>query len=266
MITQKIEKMVDGVAQDMTAHVQQPITKNQRLDRELDSGDFSYLKRDTLCDDRISAPLSNYRITLSDGENAPVTVEFIGTDTRALLRGKIGKGDTSDTASLFRHSVMLTEPTKLLEGVLIDGMAVTQPEDVVSRKSLYAVLKRLFMVASLVKSEMEQKYFLADNEAVENILKNTVSPQFKWSTQTTLWECLCDIGSVIDAIPRLVMDESEGFGTKGEYIIVTFDLINEMTEQMTQLLDEHTIDYGAGIVDDQYNTQLRSVLENVKEE
>lgn len=347
MITLKIERATDGITKDITDSVQQPITLTQRLDRELDSGSFDYLKYDVNCSDSIDAPLSNYRVTLSDGENEPVTVDFIGTDSRTLLRGKFGDGNTRDTAPLFRHSVMLTEPTKLLEGMLIDGFAVTQPEDQSERKSLRDVIVKLLKVASvgrlskgtskseqshvvavsnllglregyidinteetngavgyvqitnlqsnatiinssvsitgsnsfrislrwysLTNNEIEVelsylvkfrdcKYLLTGNKKTVSLLQKTISPQFKWSTQTTLWECLCDIGSVIDAIPRLVASD------ENKFVYVDFDLVNDKSNEIGQLLDERTIDYGEEVDDSQFNTQLRSVVENIKEE
>ena len=362
MIIQQIE--ING--KDMTELVQQPIVLNQRLDRELDSGEFNYLNHDDKCKDRIQAPLSNYKITLtdSDDETSTQTLEFIGTDKRSLLRGKFGNGRTDD-APLFRHSVALTEPTKLLEGVLIDGFAVSQPDPdelvtvsasgslsltmssfqsgdshcwkesstngyveielphaiqsvevsvqssqsvnllavypkykrssnenadnwftvglswlssgfssltinytytyqtlaINESDSLEKVVNRLLNVTPLHKYNGEsQAFVLVTNEDAKKLLQNTLSPQFKWSTQTTLWECLCDIGSVIDAIPRLVADSN------GEYRQVTFDLINSKTAETDEMLDDYAIDYAEEVDDRQYNTQLRSVVENIKEE
>ena len=81
--------------------------------------------------------------------------------------------------------------------------------------------------------------------------------RFALASVLPLWG---DVGSVIDAIPRLVAD------SKGEYRLVTFDIINSATEESDEMLDNYAIDYAEEVDDSQYNTQLRSVLENVKEE
>ena len=246
----------------------QPIVITQRLDRELDSGSFDFIRRDDKCKDNIEAPLSHYIVTLDDGVNPnPETIDFIGTDQRTLLRGKFGDGNTQDTAPLYRHSVALTELTKLLEGELIDGFAVTQPEDESQRVSLYRVLDSLLQVTTLRRRQQDLTYYTYIPSSPA--LVYTKSPQFKWGPQTTLWECLCDIGSAIDAIPRLVVDQYEGDG-EGEVgyfrLCVDFDLINTQAAEVVELLDDRTIDYGEEVDDSQYNTQLRSVVENVKEE
>ncbi|MCH5157480.1 MAG: hypothetical protein J1G02_06375 [Clostridiales bacterium] len=346
MITQTIVNL--STNEDITESVQQPITINQRLDRELDSGYFDYRKCDKECEDRITTPLSGFRITLSDGDKEDMVADFIGTDQRTLLRGKFGSDKTGHTAPLFRHNVNLTEPTKLLEGTLIDGFAVTQPdenkntqgkstteyltfgsfdrveeyatisfgyktiktesalksvsvqirssnvatvssgvrfqegddffevyvgyttkpayielsytyEELFKSQSLKEVVDRLLKVSSLCQTGEEQRFVFNPNSSLDLLLKNTISPQFKWSTQTTLWECLCDIGSVIDAIPRLKANGSK-------FVYVDFDLVNDSSQKVTQMLDEFAIDYGEEVDESQYNTQLRSVVENIKEE
>lgn len=349
MITFKVEKINEGTLEG----VQQPIRINQRLDRELDSGDFNYTKHDPLCRDCIDAPLTPFRIELSDedtnDDNPPLTVDFVGTDTRTLLRGKFGDGKTTDTAPLFRHCVMLTEPTKLLEGTLIDGFAVTQPEEdenteseltteritfsgfdreetrngikygykeiklahsiksvrvsivqvgseisysgvefnvgddhfyivigytsrpgyieleyiyerLYKSQSLEEVVDRLLAVTSLRKRNQSQVFKFNPESKVKSLLTNTLAPQFKWSPQTTVWECLCDVGSVIDAIPRLKADDA------GKFVYVDFDLVNDTAGDTGKLLDKYAIDYAEEVDDSQYNTQLRSVVENIKEE
>lgn len=352
------------VLNNYTNMVVEPVTIEQRLDRELDSGSFDFIKRDVNSTDEIDAPLSHYRVTFSDGASE-MTADYIGKDTRTLLRGKYGDGSMQDAAAMFRHGLLLTESTKLLEGLLIDGFAVTQPEEISSRQSLYEVVDRLLETIPLIKSaddvyyvptlcdgqvvsstkvdtlyrntvrneyiipykvtsadvslpaysaenvkitigsyhgvvdgesvvgslvnasfdfysttqivsveyiltvqvlpsdtiqSIDQLYAITDDSKIVSLLKNTTAPQFKWGTQTTLWECLCDVGSAIDAIPRLVADVT------GEYNLITFDLINETIDEVDDLLDNYARDYGEEVDDSQYNSQLRSVVENVKEE
>lgn len=354
MITQKIEKLFidtktgNTVSPDYTPLVIEPLTIEQRLDRELDSGSFDFIRRDTDCTDDIDAPLSHYRVTLSDGVSAPISYNFIGKDTRSILRGKFGDGTSEDTAIMFRHSVMLTEPTKLLEGDLIDGFAVTQPEEngsatsvtqemtfagfdrtetvsgmnygykmvkceyaiksasiniqsvggsyfysdveftvgddffyvvigytsrpgyiqlyytyekLFQSQSLKEVIDRFLEVSPMRKSSGEsQTFFVSSDAHVELVLKNTVAPQFHWSPQSTVFECLLDLGNVIDAIPRLVADAN------GEYNQITFDFVNEQVGEVDDLIDDNTRDYFSEFDDSQYNSQLRSVVENVKKD
>jgi hypothetical protein len=62
------------------------------------------------------------------------------------------------------------------------------------------------------------------DENIEYALKRVLSPEFRWEAGTLLWECLCDIGNVINAIPRLLYNEDEG-----TFNIITFDMVNEVT-------------------------------------
>jgi hypothetical protein len=62
------------------------------------------------------------------------------------------------------------------------------------------------------------------DENIEYALKRVLSPEFNWEAGTLLWECLCDIGNVINAIPRLLYNNAKRVPN-----IITFDMVNEVT-------------------------------------
>lgn len=162
---------------------------------------------------------------------------------------------TSSNGSIYSHQVALTEPSKLLQGVMIDGFGVTQPEDYGSRKSLLEVVNRLLAVTPFDCL----RFILTNDSNVTSALKSVVSPEFKWNTQTTLWECLLQVGAVIDAIPRLA-----AYGS-GNYIVVTFDFVNAYVDEVDSLDDGATNALGENVDEIQYNTALSSVVENLRE-
>jgi hypothetical protein len=59
----------------------------------------------------------------------------------------------------------------------------------------------------------------------DELLYGVDSPEFAWGCGTTLWECLCDIGNVVNCIPRV--DIRDG------YKFVIFERINEIMEELT---------------------------------
>lgn len=161
----------------------------------------------------------------------------------------------SDQKGVYLHEVSLTEPSKLLQGVMIDGFGVTQPEDETKRKTLYYVVNRLLAVTPFDG----QRFTLTNKASVIGVLKSVKSPEFKWNTQTTLWECLLQIGAVIDAVPRLVMDN------RGKYTVVTFDFVNAFGNKADNISDQWTNAEGQNINEGLYNTALSAVVENLRE-
>lgn len=248
--------------QDITSKVQQPLTLSFRLDRELDSGNFTTFVENNSTD-KIIAPLTKHQIIIADGTGNTLQGDYIGTDQRAMLRNK---ADNGNLTALFRHSVNITEATKLLEGVLIDGLGVTQP-NTGTQKNLLEVTQRLLRqtkkqqtATSVGIGTFGTGYFsLIDDTNLTELLANTESPQFRWSPQTTLWECLCDIGSVIDAIPYLEYD------ALNELRNVGFLVLNDETATITDLIDEYTYSYGEEVNEQQYNSRLTAIVENIKE-
>lgn len=217
-----------------------PVDIQLRLNEQLDGGTASFYVTE-LINKSVNKPLDKYTVTIGDK-----SYDFVGFDQRAFVRKK-----TASTA-VYKHTVKLTEPTKLLQGVLVDGFAVTQPDP--PTKTLKDVVNRV-----LANTPWGLRvYYLTADTTVVSILENTMSPQFKWNTQTTLFEVLCDVGAVIDAIPRLVADVDGNFNT------VTFDFVNESGTQV-EALDEAT-EYGATVEETQYNTALSAVVENLQEE
>ena len=235
-----------------------PLKITQQLTTELDHGSVTYLKTEN-ASSLLVAPLSVYRVQIDSSEAGKTeTLDFVGMDSRAVLRNE-GNG-----TAIFKHEVALTEPSKLLQGHLIDGAGVAQPEEESERKTLYEVINRLLQITPLydypASGAIDTEFVLTDDSEVVKALQDKKSPEFKWNTQTTLWECLVQIGAVMDAIPRLVADDS------GRLRVITFDFVNLYSDEIESIEDGYTSVSGSNVEESQYNTMLSALVENVREE
>ena len=139
---------------------------------------------------------------------------------------------------------------------MIDGFGVSQPETYDDRQTLFDSVNRFLTFTTFDG----KRFSLTADTNVINVLKSVKSPEFKWNTQTTLWECLLQAGAVVDAIPRLVADSN------GDYTVVTFDFVNSYTNEVISISDTWTNVEGENLEENQYNTALSSVVENLREE
>ncbi len=146
----------------------------------------------------------------------------------------------------------LIEPSKELQGYFVDGLSFTKNKN--SKKSLFAVISRVLSITPLRKKNQMQKFFLTSDNSVTNVLQQTKSPQYTWSSQTSLWEVLCDIGSYIDAIPRLTCNE-----LTGEFNVITFDFINTFGATTEIPYYSRLIN----INEEQYCSQLETNVQNL---
>lgn len=237
-----------------TLHGIVPLDLRWRLNEQLDGGTANYIKTE---DKALGAntPLDKYSVTI-DNE----TFEFVGMDSFAVWkRQSASRTDESGnvsfyTAEIRKHQLALTEPTKLLQGVMIDGFQVTQPNP--PTKTLKDVVTRVLKYSPFDG----QRFYLTTDTTVVSVLTATISPEFRWNTQTTLFEVLQDIGAVINAIPRLVS------GANGEFTVVTYDFVDDYGTAVTDLADGFTTDTGNSVDGDQYNSELTAVVENLTEE
>lgn len=220
-----------------------PVKIVQELSTELDSGEVSYIQSGEM---KISIPFAKYTISLYDhSTHANRSFSFIGIEECALLRSATNQAD-----ALSKHTVALTEPAKLLQGTLIDGFGVTQDEAL--SVSIKTVVERLLAQANL---DRQGEYTLVDSNP---ILEKTPCPEFKWSPQTTLWECLEQIGAVIDAIPAIV----PGYSFNRVY----FKYVNSSDSVADEMIDAYAQPHGVSFAENQYNSSLGSVVENLLEE
>lgn len=231
-----------------------PLDLQWRLNEQLDGGTANYLKTENK-DIGVNTPLDKYSVTI-DNE----TFEFVGMDSYAVWKRKsMAQMDESGnvsfyTAEIRKHQIALTEPTKLLQGVMIDGFQVTQPNP--PTKTLKDVITRVLKYSPFDG----QRFYLTTDTTVVSVLAATISPEFRWNTQTTLFEVLQDIGAMINAIPRLVS------GANGEFTVVTYDFVDDYGTAVADLSDGFTTDTGNSVDGDQYNSELTAVVENLTEE
>jgi hypothetical protein len=179
-----------------------------RLDEQLDSGNVV-----TILEEQIPFP------PMSMGE-------LVFQDNNALERLPCYFFDSVEEREekYFIHNLLLIEPTRRLMGILIDGMKVTQPIDGNTKKTLYNIVERLLKVCSMLGENDTPEFSLTSDDKILSLLQNTESPEFAWEAETQLWECLKDIGDVINCIPRLTFNSN-----KTAFNVVTFDAVNKVT-------------------------------------
>jgi hypothetical protein len=206
-MTVKIE-IYDGV--NWTTHkLYNSVEFDERLDEQLDTGRVQVINNTS----ELFHDFSMVRLTLDDGTTTKEAY-FYGVDSVEMR-----------SAGYYIHTLELCEPTRLLMGRFIDGRKVTQPVKG-DKKTLKTVLDELLKVAKLLEvvdgEVYPPEFSFVDDE--DEPLSSTISPEFYWNAGTSLWECLCDIGNVIDCMPRLTINSE-----KTAFNLIKFDKINAIT-------------------------------------
>lgn len=201
-----------------------PVEVSEKLSEELDSGELKFYtdSRENDGKEMLYPQMTMFSIEIDMGTDRARKFYFYGTDTAEKLN-----------PYLWKHRVLLAEPTKDLEGVILDGLGFAQPEDNSQRMTLYDIVQRLLACTPLRIQGQPQKYTLiSESEAPEiiDILKAQTTeekllPEFFWSSQTTLKEALCDIGAYCNLYPRLTLNPATN-----TYTVVTFDEVNKVRE------------------------------------
>lgn len=185
---------------------------DERLDEQLDSGNIQ-----TINDSGVAyEDYSLYRLVTTDADGESREEVMFGFDT-VEKRGK----------DYYIHMVELVEPTRIVMGIPIDGCKVTQPIEG-EKKSLYDVVFDVqggLITKARLKSVKSPHWDLFDwpSDAVEK-MQNIPSPEFHWECGTLLWECLCDVGNVINCIPRVRF-----VGTNTDRMFIDFIPVNDVT-------------------------------------
>lgn len=203
----KIKK--DGVYTAVKLH--NTLTFDQRLDEELDGGSAAAFNSES----EEMAEFTEALLTLTD-DTGTLTVPFYAFD------------DVQKRArDYYLHSFELVEPTRLLMGITIDGLKITQPIDGTAKKTLLEVAQRVLrcykthLYSEVVQGGVAVYPSFKLDENITALLSSVVSPEFDWQAETLLFEVLQDIGDVINCIPRLTTD------TNGDFSVITFDKVND---------------------------------------
>ena len=175
---------------------------DERIDETLDGGNVQLI----MPTKTPLNPMSAAKLKLYD-ETGEISEDFFLFDT-VEKRGK----------NYYAHSITLCEPTRLFMGQMIDGLRITQHTDGSAKKSLYSAIQRVLKNYTLKGYNSSSAFTLDADTTLTNILQNTESPEFAWQAETLLFEVLCDIGNVINAIPRLKYPN-----------LITFDFVNQIT-------------------------------------
>lgn len=210
----------------VTYNLYNSVAFDERRDEQFDTGSVQLISTSKIPFDDYCAVRMN---TTDDLEVK--TSYFVGFDSVEKRGG-----------GYFIHTLELAEPTRLLMGILIDGRKVTQPIEGSgeTKKSLYEVLQGLLNTFETLSynqvnasgrprsrmrivTEYDYNNLLS---TTKNLMENTTSPEFHWEAETSLWECLCDIGNVINAIPRLTYNE---YNAEYPFSLLVFDMINDVT-------------------------------------
>lgn len=188
--------------------VSNTFTMDERLDEELDGGTVEVI---TTTDEKI-ANFELVFIRLSDSSKS-VTLPFFAFDSATKRAG-----------GYYKHTLDLIEPTRLLMGLTVDGLAVTQPIDPKkAKKTLYDVLYRLIVCRKAQENLNPMPYEFLIDDATSTMLQSVTAPEFKWQEGTIFFEALQDIADVVNCIPRLTVK-----GTGRKAFEITFDKINEV--------------------------------------
>lgn len=186
------------------------VSFDERLDEQLDSGEIQVItKGATPFDDFCMAK------TVTKDGTSEKTAYFNAFDTVE----KRGKG-------YYIRTLELVEPSRLLMGVMIDGRKVTQSIVEEEKKTLKTVLSELLLAYTMhLGTVADRRFYLSLDEEISELF-NVISPEFHWEAQTLLWECLCDIGNVVNCIPRLTINKgAAAFDT------IIFEKINDITAE-----------------------------------
>lgn len=231
-----------------------PVEVSEKLSEELDSGELKFYtdSRENDGKEMLYPQKTMFSIEIDTGTDRARKFYFYGTDTAEKLN-----------PYLWKHRVLLVEPTKDLEGVILDGLGFAQPEDNSKRMTLYDIVQRLLACTPLRIQGQPQKYTLiSESEGPEIIailkaqtIGEKLLPEFFWSSQTTLKEALCDIGAYCNLYPRLTLNP-----TTNAYTVITFDEVNKVREFLEGM------GYVAEMVsqnEEQYVSELETNAQNV---
>ena len=226
----------NGKMQDI--HVYNRYSFSERIDGILSSGTFQNVS------DSNSTPyrhMSSISFKLTDGETEISTCGY-SYDTMSVIKKN----------ELYQHDIAFVEASKALQGVQIDGMSVVQPLEKSERKTLYDVLLRLIRNMRLRMVGEEEPYII--DPAVVPMLSAVKSPQFQWESKNLFWECLRDIGSVVNSIPKLLQDDND------RYRVISFLPVNDVKDILMTIGYESAAD---GISEENTASALYSVAHNV---
>ena len=187
---------------------------DERLDEQLDSGTIQTINRNNTTYEDYSL----YRVLTTDVDGESKEESYFGFDT-VEQRGK----------DYYIHTIELVEPTRIVMGIPIDGCKVTQPIEG-EKKSLYDIVFDLISgflsKAKLISTDNPEYTFLEYASDVVEKMKEIPSPEFHWECGTLLWECLCDVGNVINCIPRVRF-----VGTNTKRMFIDFVPVNDITAE-----------------------------------
>lgn len=164
---------------------------DERLDEQLDTGNVQTINDiESAYDD-----YTLFKLTTTDADGDTREEIYFGFDTVEKRGG-----------GYYIHTIELVEPTRIVMGIPIDGCKVTQPIEG-EKKTLFDVAFSdnggLISKAKLLSTANREVYLLNYSSEMVEYMKEVESPEFHWECGTLLWECLCDIGNVINCIPRV---------------------------------------------------------------
>jgi hypothetical protein len=191
---------------------------DERLDEQLDTG--SVQTKETSGEEEKFQDFQACNLIIEqelNSSNAPSISKW--------FRGFSSNHKRGENYYIYSHE--LVEPTRALMGITIDGKKITQPIDGRSKKTLQEVVEILLNTAELLTYDGTSNS-VSKFEAEQSSLLDVESPEFNWESGTLLWECLLDIGNVINCIPRLTV-KPNAFGTEQANLnYLVFEKVNDI--------------------------------------
>ena len=183
---------------------------DERLDEQLDTGTVQTVEKNA--DEEKFRDFQVCKLVITDSTEETLTKEFVSFSSNHK-RGK----------NYFLYTHELVEPIREFMGWIIDGKKVTQPIDGSPKKTLREVLVSLFDTANLLKKTSVHGFIIEQSETLD-----VESPEFHWESGTLLWECLLDVGNVINCIPRLSTKPNAQWGEHATYNYLSFEKVNDI--------------------------------------
>lgn len=188
---------------------------DERLDEQLDTG--SVQTKETSGEEEKFQDFQACNLIIEqelNSSNAPSISKWFRCFSSNHKRGE----------NYYIYSHELVEPTRALMGLTIDGRKVTQPIDGSEKKTLLQVVEGLLSTYQLLKSDELSKFEVEHSELLDR-----ESPEFHWECGTLLWECLLDIGNVINCIPRLTVNPNKVGTARADLNYLVFEKVNDIS-------------------------------------
>lgn len=220
------------------------VSISERLDERLDIG---YLEVPFQSNNNEIPRLVDLDIYAIDNKNPIKVFNFIVSSSEVEIQSR--------EPLLYKNKISIIERTKLLEKEISKELTFTQPTDGTIDYYLDDVIDRVLWTSPTLTSSDVVTYgrkFSLSTE-LRTILETIESPNYFFSTTTTIREILIDILKYINAVPRLNKNNE----IVADFYNETKELIDKSVKSVDETLSSEILNYA---------TTIRSDIKNVLNE